>query len=560
MKSPNGHSFAEAQASLHHPILKTFDKGDDMKKLINSFFANYFTLLITASLVVSSLTSFRVAAQDAPPTALDDAQVVPAALTQQQKLLSKDGAAGDAFGFATAISGKMAVIGAPLADVDGKTNQGAAYLYVMENGVWIEQAKLTASDGNADSQFGYSVGIDGDTIVIGASHTAPANRGAAYVFVRNGTAWTEQAKLTGKDNLGGDRLGESVAISGNTVAAGAVLHDIAGTPDTNKGAVYLFVRNGATWTEQAKLTASDAHDYDFLGHSVAIEGDTLIAGAPQSNGNVRIGSAYVYTRTGENWSQQAKLTADDGAYDNLFGERLSLSGDTVAIGAYGAKVANTAFAGAVYIFNRVNGNWTQQSKLVPEAAEISFGLCFGIAASLKNDTLAIGAFGAQVNNNAQQGVAYLFKRDGNLWVRQSQIAANDGLAFDYFGGSVALGDNTLLVGTSQNDFSKKGTPQHGTAYYFAAGVEANTDPQIHSVKVKGKKLIVTGTNFEAPSFVYLNGERQKKSANDLDNPTTMVIGLKAGKLIAPGATVSIQVKNDTTGKLSSEFIFTRPLE
>ena len=140
--------------------------------------------------------------------------------------------------------------------------------------------------------------------------------------------------------------------------------------------------------------------------------------------------------------------------------------------------------------------------------------------------------------------------------------ATEGAARDLFGSSVAVSGNFILAGMPQRYFSIYNdieTQLHGAAYFFAA-VADDGEPKIQSVEVQGKKLIVKGTNFEAPSIIFLNGAKQKKAANDEANPTTVVIGLKAGKLIAPGQTVAVQVKNTATGKFSSEFIFTRPLE
>ncbi len=531
-----------------------------MKTTIKKLLTKFFILLITTCLSVSLLTARRALAQDEYQMMSDAQMVAPAAFAQLQKLTTNDGAASDAFGYKVALSGNTAVIGSPLADVNGKADQGVVYVCVYNNGVWTAQAKLLAPDGNANSQFGYAVAFDGDTVVVGARGTDPSNKGAAYVFVRSGASWAPQAKLTSADGGSGDRFGESVGISGNTLIIGAPLHDNFAPFDRNKGGAYIFTRSGVTWTEQAKLTASNPQDFDFFGSKVAVEGDTAIIGAPQSNGDVRIGSAYVFTRNGTNWSQQAKLAADDGAKGNNFGVSLSLSGDTAVVGASSSTVNGTAFQGATYVFTRTGANWSQQAKLT--ASDGANSWFFGFSALLKNDTLAVGAPGALMNGKLSQGAVYLFSRTGNSWSQQTKLLAPDGNANDQFGSSIALDGSFLIAGTPQktvNLFNDVDTQQHGAIYIFSSLVN-NDIPKIESVKVKGKKLLVTGTNFEAPSFVYLNGEKQKKSVNDEASPTTLVVGLKAGKLLAPGQTVSVQIKNETSGKISEEFIFTRPLE
>jgi hypothetical protein len=524
-----------------------------MKTTIKNSLIKYVILIITIGVPLPSLLPLSAAAQG------DGGVVVPAAFTQQQKLAAAGGAANDAYGWAVAIDGNTAVIGAPLTDVGGKADQGVAYIYVQSNGVWVEQAKLIASDGAANARFGCAVAIDGDTVVIGASH--PSIAGTVYVFVRDGSIWTEQAKLIGKDSKTDDQFGFAVAISENSIVVGALAHDVAGTPNNNKGAAYVFVRSGVTWTEQTKLLASEPQEHDFFGAAVAIDGDTILVGAPHNPSTLSSGSAYFFTRAGELWSEQGHLKASDESAGNAFGEAVSLSGDVAVIGADGATAANTKWAGAVYVSRRSNNQWAEEVKLTANAADLIPNATFGWAVALKGDRLAVGTIGASVGNNLKQGFAYLFKYDGNLWQPEPRITASDGAAQDFFGVSLALGDGTLLIGASQRTTCCGTTSQPGKAYFFStANVIDNGEPQIQSVAVDGKQLIVTGKNFDAPSLIFLNGEKQKKTVNDELKPTTTVIGIKAGKLIAPGQTVSVQVKNTKTGKFSNEFIFTRALE
>ena len=279
---------------------------------------------------------------------------------QQAKLTASDGAAGEEFGRAVAISGDTIVVGAD--DAAGEAlDSGAAYVFERRGDRWIQQAKLTAQDGQEDDEFGHSAAISGDTIVIGAfgaDHAAGANAGAAYVFERREGVWVQQVKLTASDaaegdNFGGDRGtfdGHSgVAISGNTIVVGA---ENADAPDRNSGAVYVFQRAGTAWTEQAKLTASDAAEGDDFAESVAISGDTIVVGADDAAGeDVGTGAAYVFHRRGTTWTQEAKIVAEDGQDNDKFGTSVAISGDAIVVGAYGDDHGDGRYAGSVYVFS-----------------------------------------------------------------------------------------------------------------------------------------------------------------------------------------------------------------
>ncbi|MFN9809804.1 MAG: FG-GAP repeat protein, partial [Deltaproteobacteria bacterium] len=205
---------------------------------------------------------------------------------------------------------------------------------------WTEQAKLTGSDASADALFGFSVAVSGDTAVAGAvwDDVAGTYRGSTYVFVRSGAAWSQQAKLIASGAAPGDEFGASVAVSGDTVVVGAPARD-------NEGSVYVFVRSGTTWTEQAMLTASDAVAYRF-GSSVAVSGDTVVVAGPSDG--VNDGSVYVFVRSGTTWTEQAKLTASDAARGLLFGQSVAVSGDTAVVGSNQRSVAGT-YSGSAYV-------------------------------------------------------------------------------------------------------------------------------------------------------------------------------------------------------------------
>jgi hypothetical protein len=262
--------------------------------------------------------------------------------SQQAKLTASDATAGDQFGWSVALDGSAAVVGAP------GNKAGAAYVFVRSRGEWSQQAKLTASDATSGDFFSNEVAVSGSTAVVGAE-LANSTAGAAYVFVRSGTAWSQQAEFQGRQH--GEQLGDAVAVSGSTAVVGAELRN------SKTGAVYVFVRSRGKWSQQAKLTASDGTAGDQFGFSVAILGSTAVVSA--STQNALTGAAYVFVRSSGEWSQQAKLTASDARSDDLFGAAVVISGSTAAMSA----PFKNSKTGAAYVFVRSGTAWSQQAKL-----------------------------------------------------------------------------------------------------------------------------------------------------------------------------------------------------
>ena len=285
---------------------------------------------------------------------------------QKAKLTASDAAANDEFGISVAVDGDTIVVGAHKADYIDLNNSsnnladsGAAYVFTKpESGGWAdatETAKLTASDAAANDEFGIFVAVHGETVVVGAHQNdaddQDTNEGAAYVFTKTGGAWTSTttaAKLTASDGEANDEFGVSVAVDEDTVAVGAHLHDldVDGASMLDAGAVYVFTKPAAGWTsstESAKLTATDGAAGDEFGISVAIDGDTVVTGAyrddsmaTDSDDGLDSGSVYVFDRDPESgkWSQTAKLTASNGDGGDRFGNSVAVDGDTAVVGAY----------------------------------------------------------------------------------------------------------------------------------------------------------------------------------------------------------------------------------
>jgi hypothetical protein len=273
------------------------------------------------------------------------------------------------FGYSVSIDGDTVVIGA-WKDDDKGDSSGSAYVYTRDTAGdlasnWTQVAKLTAGDGAVNDVFGYSVSIDGDTVVIGAHYDDDKglNSGSAYVYTRDtagdlASNWTQVAKLTADDGAADDYFGRSVSIDGSTVVIGAHYDDDKGS---NSGSAYVFARDTAgdlasNWTQIAKLTADDRAVNDNFGYSVSIDGDTMVIGAwNDDDKGLNSGSAYVFTRdtAGElasNWTQVDKLNATDGAAGDEFGYSVSIDGDTIVIGARLDNDKGSA-SGSAYVFS-----------------------------------------------------------------------------------------------------------------------------------------------------------------------------------------------------------------
>ncbi|WP_123521307.1 FG-GAP repeat protein, partial [Pseudofulvimonas gallinarii] len=371
---------------------------------------------------------------------------------QQGKLTAGDAQTGDYLGYSVAVSGDTAVVGAHYEDTGG-FNAGAAYVFVRSGGSWSQQAKLVAGDPQANDYFGYSVALDGDTVLIGA-YGKSIGAGAAYVFVRSGGNWIQQDKLVAADAEAYDGFGYSVALEGDTALVGARFEATGGT---EAGAAYVFVRGSGNWSQQAKLVAVDAEAYDWFGWSVALDGDTALVGAPyEGDGGSAAGAAYVYVRSGGSWSQQAKLVAGDAQAGDQFGLSVALDGDTALVGAYG----ESAFAGAAYVYVHSGGIWSQQAKLV--AGDAQAGDWFGWSVALDGDTVLVGA-PYEDDGGTEAGAAYVYVRGGVNWIQQAKLVAGDPQAYDVFGLSVALDGDTVLVGAYGED---DGGADTGAAYVF----------------------------------------------------------------------------------------------
>jgi len=383
----------------------------------------------------------------------------------QAQLTSSDGNPDDSFGFSVGISGDTAVIGAPWRD----GNTGAAYVFVNNGAFWAFQQKLTPSIPQVWAGFGLSVAIAGDTVLVGAPYqdiSGQADQGAAFVFTRSDTTWSQQAVLTAAGGAESDHFSASIALAadGNTALIGSPDDDIVATGNQDQGSAYVFTRSGTTWSQQASLVAADGGVEDYFGQSVALDNNTALIGAPGDNigASANRGSAYVFTRSGTTWTQQANLTGADGTMDDEFGTSVALSGDTALIGAPSDDVGSTLDQGSAYVFTRSGATWNQQANFV--AADGTTGDQFGSGVALSGNTAVIGARFADLNLNSDQGSAYMFIRSGTTWAQRGRLTAVDGAEDDRFGWAVAFSGDTALVGAPRDTIDA--FANQGSAYFF----------------------------------------------------------------------------------------------
>ncbi len=383
--------------------------------------------------------------------------------------------AGDYFGGSVAVSGDTAVVGAYRED--GATNSladsGAVYVFTRSAGTWTQQAVLRASNAGADDIFGSSLAISGDTIIVGALRedgptNLASNSGAAYVFVRSGTTWTQQTILRASNAEANDWFGFSVAISGSTAVVGAPFEDGLVNNVSDSGAVYVFVRSGNTWTEQTMLRASNAGPSDNLGWAVSLANDSLLASAVGEDKPVppvtNSGAAYLFTRAGNVWTESAILRASNADVNDGFGTSVALFGDTALFGAPNedGPANNVADSGAAYVFNRMGNSWAESTIL--RASNPSPHARFGASIAFSHNHAVVGApgDGGPAGFLSDSGAAHAFLRMGNAWFGQGILRSYNFGNEDEFGIAVGVDGTITIIGSTSEDNSATGIQMGST--------------------------------------------------------------------------------------------------
>jgi hypothetical protein len=417
-------------------------------------------------------------------------------LAQQAYIKASNTDPSDRFGNAVAIDGNTVVVGASEEDslspgVNGdqsdnsKFSVGAVYVFVRRAGRWQQEAYLKASNPDEFDRFGESVAISGDTVVVGAfredsaaagvngdgSDNSLGNSGAAYVFVRSGNQWRQEAYLKASDPSAGSEFGAAVGISGDTLVVSSWRES---SLENQAGAAYVFTRRRGRWSQQAKLVAPFMGPGLRFGKTVGIDGDTIAVGADGDNSGVPndptdtsasgAGAAHVFVRKGKSWRAQAYLKAWNPGTADFFGEALSLSGDSLLVGAPGEDSSYSGInnvlddddamnSGAAYLYVREGEVWTQQAYL--KARVVGAGDQFGHSVAIRGDLAvvgapnedsnAIGVNGNANNNDAENaGAAYVFARYGTEWVQLAYLKSNKIETNANFGWSVAVDGGTVL--------------------------------------------------------------------------------------------------------------------
>ena len=333
----------------------------------------------------------------------------------------------------------------------------AVYVYAYDNGTWTQRAKLTSPTGRESDLFGQSLAVQGDTLVVGA-----AGAHAAYVYTSTDGQWMLQGTLQPTDGSGisfGGSVTKGIAISGNTVAIGAPAE---ATPAGNTGSVYVFTYGNGNWSEQARIVPTDPLVAGF-GGSVALQGDTLLVGAPAS-GSAAVfepGTAFVFARQLGTWSLEARLDPPDPVVFGLYGQCVSLDGNTAVIGAQRPSEAE------VFVLNQ--GAWSLQQIIEgPDDSD------FGTSVNVLGDMLMVTAYEDVSPIDFKSGAAHFYTRGGSRWTEHADLlmapAVNgvagpvqDGQRFGNFAAMTRAGSQTLFVFGSHN-FSYPDIPQLGAVY------------------------------------------------------------------------------------------------
>ena len=387
--------------------------------------------------------------------------------TCELKMVAENGMQTDQFGWSVAIDGDITIVGAPQQDYNG-FDSGLAYVFERQaDGPWIESAILDPSNGGGrDSEwYGFSVAVSADTAVVGARFNDDHghNAGAANVFERQADgSWIEVAVLTGFDTTTDDEFGYSVAIKSEIIVVGARTDDNA--HGLGAGSAYVFERQrDGSWIQITKLTATDGRFYDQFGSSVSVDGDVIVVGSwldDNSNGSLA-GSAYVFDRLEDgSWLQVAKLLASDGTEFDFFGQSVDVDGDTILVGAPHALSSK----GSAYVFQRQTDNsWFEVALLLP--LDLGGQDNFGVSVSLSGGLAVVGSYLDNHSDLHDPGSAYLFRaNDDEGWQEIAKLTASDASANDRLGVSVSICDGNVVVGAFSG-YNDDGV-RPGAAYYF----------------------------------------------------------------------------------------------
>ncbi len=370
--------------------------------------------------------------------------LVPSIATAQEiKLTASDGATGDRFGMSVAMSGDVAIVGAPKGGNDG-SRTGSAYVYRWDGDSWIEEQKLLASDGEMNDSFGMSMAISNDVLLVGAAADGDNGllSGSAYVFRWNGTKWVQEQKLLAGDGQDFDFFGGCVDVDGDVAVVGAAEGGF-GT-FSSPGSAYVLRWNGRDWVQEQKLVASDGQIFDNFGLDVAVSGDVIVVGN-------NVNAVYVFRNGGSRdspWFEEQKLITTS------FARSVAIEDGMVLVGTPAPGT------GSVNVFRWNGATWAMEDNLL--ASDAANKDWFGVSVALAGDRAVVGAYWND-DNGSNSGSAYTYRWMGTNWVEEEKLLPSDGAVTDLFGVSVGASGERTIVGATYDDDSEMDS---GSAYIY----------------------------------------------------------------------------------------------
>jgi FG-GAP repeat len=416
------------------------------------------------------------------------------------ELVASNASSNDQFGYAVAVEGDIAVVGAPFANTGGGIDAGAVYVYRWSGGEWVEEAILTASDGSTSDRFGYAVDVSGNTVIVGAIGETPPSTltmdtGAAYIFTWDGSSWTENTKLTipFTGSPSNPQFGASVALSGNTAIVGAPNFDTVGR---GFGRAYVYGWDGSAWNEQAVLES----DRRKFGISVDLEGNTAVIGTAEGltlGGFILSSSAHVYELVGAAWSLQAVLIPNDFVVGGRSTRptKVAISNESVIVTGDGrGSLEATRFA---YVFTRSGTTWSEQGQL--SAGNIQ-PFAHLISASISGDLAMVGV-PQTFNESPDNGSVFIFRRDGTTWNQIARRFHQNPAPDDQFGFAVTVSGSRAIVGAPLKNLLGGGSDQGAATIVEDCVIDIN-----NNFMVDGAELGFVLGNWGQSGITDLNGD------------------------------------------------------
>ncbi len=363
--------------------------------------------------------------------------------------------------------GDVLVVGAWHDTVGALTQAGSATVFRWDGSTWAEEQELTSGTGHAFKQFGVSVAVSGDVIVVGANRAdigPHLSVGSATVFRWNGASWVEEVELG--TSTGGDFVlfGSSVDVDGDVIVVGSPGETVGS--NAKQGSATVFRWDGSAWNEDDVLSASAGAAGDEFGTSVAMDGDVIVAGTRFDDVGAEAdqGSATVFRWDGSAWIEEDDLVDGDGAAGDLFGYSVSVDGDVIAVGSYFDDVGTDVNAGSAVVFRWDGSAWDEEVKLVDPTGDLSNW--FGCAVSVSGDALAVGSQNKRVGSATLAGSVLTYRWNGLSWLQDVEFAASDAAASDNYGESLLLSGDTLFVGAPNEDGGAGGNFNQGAVYVY----------------------------------------------------------------------------------------------